>query len=184
VARWPSERLAARSPGARPGAHCLRELHLQGGKLLGLCSYNCLCPGCARSISKVPRRAAAQRTAFQPPHAACTSAAARATRLTPGLPPLLHLLCAQVMQALGSCMTNKYSEGRPNARYYGGNEFVDQVELLCEVSRRRHATCHTHYVQLMRDVAVGCARAHGVASQDTPSRQDAPGRDASGLASR
>ncbi|KAJ9522634.1 hypothetical protein QJQ45_019717 [Haematococcus lacustris] len=37
-----------------------------------------------------------------------------------------------VMQALGSCMTNKYSEGRPNARYYGGNEFIDQAELLCE----------------------------------------------------
>lgn len=29
-------------------------------------------------------------------------------------------------------MTNKYSEGRPAARYYGGNEFIDQVELLCE----------------------------------------------------
>lgn len=38
-----------------------------------------------------------------------------------------------VMEALGSCMTNKYSEGRPNARYYGGNEFIDQAELLCEV---------------------------------------------------
>ncbi|KAF5827161.1 serine hydroxymethyltransferase 3 [Dunaliella salina] len=37
-----------------------------------------------------------------------------------------------VMQALGSCMTNKYSEGRPNARYYGGNEFIDQAEQLCE----------------------------------------------------
>mmetsp|Transcript_10267 Transcript_10267/g.22009 ORF Transcript_10267/g.22009 Transcript_10267/m.22009 type:complete len:499 (+) Transcript_10267:121-1617(+) len=37
-----------------------------------------------------------------------------------------------VMQALGSCMTNKYSEGRPNARYYGGNEFIDEAELLCE----------------------------------------------------
>ncbi|MEW5297350.1 MAG: hypothetical protein WDW38_006183 [Sanguina aurantia] len=37
-----------------------------------------------------------------------------------------------VMQSLGSCMTNKYSEGRPNARYYGGNEYVDQVESLCE----------------------------------------------------
>ena len=39
----------------------------------------------------------------------------------------------QVMEALGSCMTNKYSEGRPNARYYGGNEFIDKAELLCEV---------------------------------------------------
>lgn len=41
-------------------------------------------------------------------------------------------LC-QVMEAVGSCMTNKYSEGRPGARYYGGNEFIDQAELLCEV---------------------------------------------------
>ncbi len=30
-------------------------------------------------------------------------------------------------------MTNKYSEGRPKARYYGGNEFIDEAELLCEV---------------------------------------------------
>ncbi|GBF93482.1 serine hydroxymethyltransferase [Raphidocelis subcapitata] len=37
-----------------------------------------------------------------------------------------------VMQALGSCMTNKYSEGRPGARYYGGNEYIDQMEELCE----------------------------------------------------
>lgn len=32
-----------------------------------------------------------------------------------------------VMEALGSCMTNKYSEGLPNKRYYGGNEFIDQA---------------------------------------------------------
>ena len=36
-----------------------------------------------------------------------------------------------VMECLGSCMTNKYSEGLPGARYYGGNEYVDQVEILC-----------------------------------------------------
>jgi len=36
-----------------------------------------------------------------------------------------------VMECLGSCMTNKYSEGLPGARYYGGNEFVDQLENLC-----------------------------------------------------
>ena len=36
------------------------------------------------------------------------------------------------MTAVGSCMTNKYSEGRPGARYYGGNEHIDQCELLCE----------------------------------------------------
>lgn len=35
------------------------------------------------------------------------------------------------MEANGSCLTNKYSEGLPGARYYGGNEFVDEVENLC-----------------------------------------------------
>jgi len=37
-----------------------------------------------------------------------------------------------VMECLGPCLTNKYSEGLPNARYYGGNEIVDQVETLCQ----------------------------------------------------
>ena len=39
----------------------------------------------------------------------------------------------QVMQAVGSCMTNKYSEGLPGARYYGGNEHIDKMERLCQV---------------------------------------------------
>jgi glycine hydroxymethyltransferase len=37
-----------------------------------------------------------------------------------------------VMTAVGSCMTNKYSEGLPGARYYGGNEYIDQCEKLCQ----------------------------------------------------
>lgn len=37
-----------------------------------------------------------------------------------------------VMEALGSCLTNKYSEGYPGKRYYGGNEYIDQVESLCQ----------------------------------------------------
>ena len=37
-----------------------------------------------------------------------------------------------VMECLGSALTNKYSEGLPHARYYGGNEIVDQVEELCQ----------------------------------------------------
>ena len=36
-----------------------------------------------------------------------------------------------VMECLGSCFTNKYSEGLPGARYYGGNEYVDKLENLC-----------------------------------------------------
>lgn len=37
-----------------------------------------------------------------------------------------------VMEALGSCMTNKYSEGQVGQRYYGGNQFVDEMEALCK----------------------------------------------------
>ena len=36
------------------------------------------------------------------------------------------------MEANGSILTNKYSEGLPNARYYGGNEYVDELEILCQ----------------------------------------------------
>lgn len=35
-----------------------------------------------------------------------------------------------VMEATGSCLTNKYSEGYPGKRYYQGQEFIDKVELL------------------------------------------------------
>ena len=38
----------------------------------------------------------------------------------------------QVMQAMGSILTNKYAEGYPAARYYGGCEVVDKVELLAQ----------------------------------------------------
>ncbi|RSL54508.1 Serine hydroxymethyltransferase, cytosolic [Fusarium duplospermum] len=37
-----------------------------------------------------------------------------------------------VFDALGSPMSNKYSEGYPGARYYGGNQHIDQIELLCQ----------------------------------------------------
>ena len=35
-----------------------------------------------------------------------------------------------VMEAMGSILTNKYSEGYAHKRYYGGNEFIDTIELL------------------------------------------------------
>ncbi|GLT85512.1 hypothetical protein SLE2022_037010 [Rubroshorea leprosula] len=37
-----------------------------------------------------------------------------------------------VMEAVGSCLTNKYSEGLPGKRYYGGNEYIDELETLCQ----------------------------------------------------
>ncbi len=41
-----------------------------------------------------------------------------------------NFVSEQVMQAMGSCLTNKYAEGYPGARYYGGCQVVDQVEQL------------------------------------------------------
>ncbi|KAJ3073817.1 hypothetical protein HDU98_000559 [Podochytrium sp. JEL0797] len=46
--------------------------------------------------------------------------------------PSENFTSTAVMGALGSVMQNKYSEGYPNARYYGGNEFIDKAELLCQ----------------------------------------------------
>lgn len=37
-----------------------------------------------------------------------------------------------ILEALGSIMTNKYSEGQIGKRYYGGNEYIDQIETLCK----------------------------------------------------
>ncbi|KAJ3500160.1 hypothetical protein NMY22_g19353 [Coprinellus aureogranulatus] len=42
-----------------------------------------------------------------------------------------NLTSAATMEANGSILTNKYSEGLPNARYYGGNEYIDELEQLC-----------------------------------------------------
>lgn len=39
--------------------------------------------------------------------------------------PSENFTSVSVMQAVGSVMTNKYSEGYPGARYYGGNEYVN-----------------------------------------------------------
>ena len=39
--------------------------------------------------------------------------------------PSENFTSVSVMQAVGSVMTNKYSEGYPGARYYGGNEYEE-----------------------------------------------------------
>lgn len=41
-----------------------------------------------------------------------------------------NFVSAQVLEAMGSCLTNKYAEGYPGRRYYGGCEVIDEVEQL------------------------------------------------------
>lgn len=43
-----------------------------------------------------------------------------------------NVVSKDVLEALGSELTNKYSEGYPSHRYYGGNEVVDQIEVLAQ----------------------------------------------------
>ncbi len=55
----------------------------------------------------------------------------------------------QVMQAMGSVLTNKYAEGYPAARYYGGCEVVDKVERLaierlCKLYGAEYANVQPH----------------------------------------
>ncbi|QCE15832.1 glycine hydroxymethyltransferase [Vigna unguiculata] len=42
-----------------------------------------------------------------------------------------NFVCRAVMEALGSHLSNKYSEGMPGAKYYTGNQYIDEIELLC-----------------------------------------------------
>lgn len=52
-----------------------------------------------------------------------------------------------VMAAMGTCLTNKYAEGYPGARYYGGCEFHDQVETLAIERAKQMFGCKFANVQ-------------------------------------
>lgn len=43
-----------------------------------------------------------------------------------------NYVSADVLKALGSELVNKYAEGYPGKRYYGGNQIIDEVEKLCQ----------------------------------------------------
>ena len=84
--------------------------------------------------------------------------------------------CA-VMQAVGTVLTNKYAEGYPGRRYYGGCEFVDRIEELarnraCELFGAEHANVQPHagsqanmavYLTVLEpgDTVLGLDLAHG-----------------------
>ena len=45
---------------------------------------------------------------------------------------LQNFTSRSIMECLGSCLTNKYSEGYPGQRYYSGNQYIDEIERLCQ----------------------------------------------------
>ena len=63
--------------------------------------------------------------------------------------PSENYVSGDVLQALGSVFTNKYSEGYPGRRYYGGQQYADQVEQLAidrakQLFRADHANVQPH----------------------------------------
>lgn len=63
--------------------------------------------------------------------------------------PSENYVSANVLKAMGSVLTNKYSEGYPGKRYYGGNENVDQIESLAierakKLFKAYHANVQPH----------------------------------------
>ena len=57
--------------------------------------------------------------------------------------PSENFVSKAVMEAMGSVMTNKYSEGYPGKRYYAGNEFIDKAENLA-IERAKKAFNAAH----------------------------------------
>ncbi len=82
-----------------------------------------------------------------------------------------------VLEAMGSHLTNKYAEGYPNARYYGGCQYVDEIEELARDRAKRlfaaeHANVQSHsgsqanvavYLALLKpgDTILGMDLSHG-----------------------
>ena len=60
-----------------------------------------------------------------------------------------NIVSPAVMVAMGTCLTNKYAEGYPGHRYYGGCQFVDQVEQIaidraCKLFGAKYANVQPH----------------------------------------
>lgn len=88
-----------------------------------------------------------------------------------------NFVSPEVMAAMGTCLTNKYAEGYPGKRYYGGCEYVDMVEELarqraCQLFGAEHANVQPHsgsqantavYFAMLKpgDTVMGMSLSHG-----------------------
>ena len=91
--------------------------------------------------------------------------------------PSENIVSMAVLEAMGSISTNKYSEGYPGKRYYGGNEFIDIIEQLAidrakQLFNAEHVNVQPHsganantavYLALLQpgDVVLGMKLDHG-----------------------
>ena len=132
----------------------------------------------ARAAAATPRSAAsAPLASVDPDIAAAIRAEVRRQQTTVELIASENFVSEAVLEAMGSPLTNKYAEGYPGKRYYGGCEHVDVAETLA-IERAKalfgaeHANVQPHagaqanfatYMALMRpgDTLLGMALAHG-----------------------
>ena len=79
-----------------------------------------------------------------------------------------NIVSEAVMETMGSFLTNKYSEGYPSARYYGGCEEVDKVEQIAidrakELFGAEFANVQTHSIEAAQHATLQQFTAHLVA---------------------
>ena len=82
-----------------------------------------------------------------------------------------NIVSKSVLQAQGSVLTNKYAEGLPGKRYYGGCEFVDEVEKLA-IDRAKKLFMSQHPKPnhaLSRSVSMNGSLSHSCSSHGTVS---------------
>ena len=60
-----------------------------------------------------------------------------------------NFVSKEIMELAGSVLTNKYAEGYPGKRYYGGCQFVDEVETLAQERLKKLFGCEYANVQLI-----------------------------------
>ena len=73
----------------------------------------------------------------------------------------------EVMRAMGSCLTNKYAEGYPGKRYYGGCQVVDQVEELARERVARRPTWQSSWHACSRAINLSASTSATAATSAT-----------------
>jgi glycine hydroxymethyltransferase len=119
--------------------------------------YTAIPMGASRGAAVVPPEALPRRSFADRPRLRATDpviadlldAELRRQEETLELIPSENLASPAVLEALGSWLNNKYAEGTPGKRYYGGCQVVDQVEDLCrtracELFGAEHANVQPH----------------------------------------
>ena len=82
-----------------------------------------------------------------------------------------NFVCRAVMEALGSHLTNKYSEGMPGARYYGGNQYIDEIDATDPINNS--ILGEGRLSSMSRSISIPASR-HRTSSESTTTTTSSP----------